>query len=229
MISLRDNIEGLLAQENWDGLDVLLRRLSNSEFRRAERIVRDEILANMDNSSFWASYRFFVLYRPQAFLPCISNIKHLASDGSLNFKNNDVAEISKSLSKANIGKLLGMAIPHLVTEQQFDELFNAFDFRSGSGCASLLIRHDTPLCYYMLFKTLVRHHDDRALILKCCHYLLKQNNDLAYNMASILRSYFGLHEIKIHLSLKIEPYEINYLDKSADTFYYILEGRRPIV
>ena len=117
MISLRDNIEGLLVQQNWDGLSQLLQRLSNSEFRRAERIVRDEMLVHMDNSSFWASYRFFVLYRPQAFLPCISNIKHLASDGSLDFKNSDVAEITKNLSKANLGKLVGIAIPHLVTEQ----------------------------------------------------------------------------------------------------------------
>lgn len=229
MISLKENIEGLLAQRNWDGLSLLMQRLSNSEFRRVERMVRDEILAEMDNEAFWSSYRFFVLYRPQAFLPCISDIKHLAADGSLDFKNGDVEEIAKGVSKENIRKLVGMAIPQLENESQIDALFNAFNFHSGQGCASVLIRHHTPLCYYMLFKTLVSHHDDRGLILKCCRYLLKQNDDMSYNMASILRSYFGLHEIKSQLSLKIEPYELNYMDKNADTFYYILGGRRPKV
>jgi hypothetical protein len=48
-------------------------------------------------------------------------------------------------------------------------------------------------------------------------------------MAAILRAYFGLNEIQNQLSLKIEPYELSYLETSFETFKYALEGKKPTI
>ncbi len=227
-MGIGEKIKVYLNKEDYNGLNTMLQHFSKSELRRAERVVREDILVEMDNTNFWKTFRFFVMFRPQGYLPCISSIKHLAENGSLDFNNEDVVAISENLSHQNIAKLVGMAIPCLKSEKQITNLFNAFQFHDDSACASILIRQNSPLCYYMLFTTLKRH-SDRILCLKCFDYLLKQNTDTAYNMASILRAYFGLHEREGHLSLKIEAYEISYLDQSAENFYYMLEGKRPMV
>ena len=227
-MGLKEKIGFYLDRHDYDGLLVMLQKLSNSELRRAERIVREEILACMDNSSYWKTFRFFVLFRPQGYLPCISSIKHLADDDSLDFNNEDVAAISETLSEENISKLIGMAVAHLNSVEQITSLFDAFKFHNDSSCASVLIKQNKPVCYYMLFTTLKRH-SDRKLCVSCVKYLLHRQTDMAYNMASILINYFGLHEIKGHLSLRIEPYEISYIDKSVENFFYMLEGKRPRV
>ena len=56
---------------------------------------------------------------------------------------------------------------------------------------------------------------------------MKRKDDLSYNMASILRTYFGLSEIQGQLSLKVEEYELSYLESSFEKFRFVLEGRRP--
>jgi hypothetical protein len=58
---------------------------------------------------------------------------------------------------------------------------------------------------------------------------MKRNNDMAFNMASIMRTYFGIDDLKSHLSLRIEPYELNLIDRSYETFFDFLNGKRPKV
>ena len=100
---------------------------------------------------------------------------------------------------------------------------------STSTSVALLIRIDTPLAYYILFRTLCHIPDNRPLALRCYRYILRRQNDRAFNMASILRTYFGLHEAGGQLSLHIEPYELSYLDRSFEQFCYVLDGKRPKV
>ena len=52
---------------------------------------------------------------------------------------------------------------------------------------------------------------------------------MAFNMASILRGYFGIEQINMNFSLRIEPYELNYIDKSFANFNNFLNGRRPVL
>ena len=56
---------------------------------------------------------------------------------------------------------------------------------------------------------------------------MKKNNDMAYNMASILKHYFGIDELKATFSLLIEPYELSYIEQNYDNFNHVLKGKRP--
>ena len=226
-MTINEQLTTYLERDDFEGLRQWLGRLSNSDFRRVERIVREDIMPSLDNERFWEVFRFFAVYRPQAFLPCIASIRHLSDNGTLNFENDDVRKIAKELPESGISKIVGMALPHLNDENQIEGLFKAFHFNDPFKCVSALIKQDSSLAYYILFKILKHNSDKRDLCVKTCQFMMKKNNDISFNMASILREYFGLQEVKGQFSLKVEHFELNYIDKSFDTFKYVLEGRKP--
>lgn len=212
---------------NWHQLSDCLGRMTNSEFRKVQQTVRENILPNLDNEHFWEAYKHFVDYRPQAFLTGIVAIKHLADNDTINFDNSHVAEIAKSLTSVQKGKVVSMAIPYLKTDTQITRMFKALEYNSPESQAKILASHTSTLTYYVLFKTLRNAPDNHQLCLDICRHIMKKQDDLSFNMASLLREFFGLHEIKSQLSLNIEHYELSFIDTSFERFKYVVEGRRP--
>lgn len=226
-MTLREKIEGVVVRKEWSELPSVLDRLTNSEFRRVQPIVREELLPRLTNDDFWEAYRHFLSYRPQAFLPCIHCIGKLAANGTLNLNTADVNAISARLTQEQKQKLASMALPYLNDEATATQLLDILSLNDTDTRIALLIRQHTPIGYYLLFKTLKHMPDHHEKCLACCRFIMRRDDDLAYNMASILRSYFALHEIQGHLSLNIEPYELSYLESSFHNFCFILQGRRP--
>ena len=217
-----------IEKEDFDGLFQSLGKLSNSEFRRSEKIIRDA-MTSLPNDSFWNVYYHLVEYRKQSFLSCIMSIGKLAKNNDIDFSCPGAQILAEWLNKESpesVVKILRMAIPFLTTEEQMDGMRKLFGVDDDKQWISILIKEDTPLAYYLLFKALSKI-EDRDFLLRCCIILMKKNNDISYNMTSILKSYFGLDTLKTTLSLQIEPYELSYLDKSYENFIHILQGKRP--
>lgn len=227
--NLQQRLTQLVGQRQWPQLHTLLGTLTNSEFRKVEQIVRQGILPTLPNEHFWEALAQLIAFRPQAFLTGITAISHLAADGTLMFQTPAATDLSCQLSDIQRQKLADMAIPLLRTEGQISALFDWLSITDERQQAALLIRSTTPLAYFMLFRTLRHIPDHRDFALRCCRHILRKGDDLSYNMAAILRAYFGLHEIQNQLSLRIEPYELSYLDTSFDTFRYAVEGKKPKV
>lgn len=226
-MTLKEKIETVVTRKDWAGMPSVLDRLTNSEFRRLQPLMREEIFPKMTNEEFWESYRHFLAYRPQAFLSCIHCIKHLAENGTLDFNNEHVAAISQRLDPQQRQKLASMALPYLNNEKLVGQLFAAMQITEPATRVAILIRESTPLAYYLMFNTLKSMPDHHEKCLQCCRFVMKRKDDLSYNMASILRTYFGLSEIQGQLSLKVEEYELSYLESSFEKFRFVLEGRRP--
>ena len=203
--------------------------MTNSEFRRVQPIVRNEILPRLTNEEFWEAFRHFLAFRPQAFLSCVHCIEGLIENGTLNLNNSHFIAIGKQLDDRQRQKLVSIALSYMPSEQTIRQLFAAMLIDNTDIRISLLIRESTPLTYYMLFKTLKEMPDHHDKCVSCCRQIMKKQDDLSYNMASILRAYFGLNEIQGQLSLKVEHYELSYLEQSFDTFRFVLEGRRPVI
>ncbi len=226
-MTTKEKIQSVITHHDWERLPVVLRNMSNSEFRRCETIVRTEILPLLDNDQFWEAFRHFVAFRPQAFLTGITVIGHLSEEGTLDYSNEHVADLSTRLSAAQKKKMLNMAIPLLTNEKHIEDMLKAFQVNAPQAMVSVLITHTSPLTYYILFKTLHNMPDNHDLCLRCCRFILNKGDDLSFNMASILREHFGLHEIQSQFSLSIQHYELSYIVSSFENFRYVLEGRRP--
>lgn len=225
-------IEKYVKERNWTGLEQFFQRMSNSEFRRVEPVVREMVLPRLDNDLFWEAYHHLLLYRHQAFLPCITAARRLARNQLLSFTCPSALALARhvidNLPEARM-KMVRMVIGLLETEQQFTGLFSWLEIDSPENRASALLTLDSPAAYYVLFQTLRHAEGERDLALRCCRALMHKGDDRSFNMVAILREYFGLSELKNTLSLHIEPYELSYIDSSYDNFEHVLLGKRPRV
>lgn len=217
-----------IEKEDWDGMAACFRQMSNSQFRLAEGNARN-VLMSLPNDRFWKAYLHLLMYRHQSFLAGILAIGHLARKDELDFCDDNALQLARWLNENHpeaIQKVVRMAVPLLTTESQYDGLLNLFGCASEIFCVSAFLHLDSALAYYMLFKSLKRV-EDIVLVRKCIVILVQKHNDLSYNMASILSTYFGVDMPTMTFSLHVEPYELSYLEQSFTNFNHMLNGRRP--
>lgn len=222
------NLSQYIEKGDWDGLIRQLDKMTNSEFRRSEGIVREQ-MKKLSNNMFWEGYSRLVKYRKQSFLSCILSVGRLVKNDELDFVSEGALELARwtrEESPESAAKILKMAIPLLSTENQMTGIRRLFDVADEKEWISILTKEETPLAYYMLFKALqtVENQDETY---KCCLNLMRKGNDISYNMASIIKSYFGVDQLKTTFSLQVAPYELSFLDKSYENFEHILTGKRP--
>ena len=216
---------------DWEGLGRMLRSLSNMEFRRMERVMREEVLTELDNEAFWETLLHIIIYKRAGFISGATAVGHLATDGTLNFEAEGVKllyEHLKETDEGSIVKLCNMMMPALQTEAQVMGLWSAFHVENEVTRLTMLLKVDSPLSYYLIFKTL-KLIEDKVVARKCCMSLIKRQDDRAFNAVCIIKAYFGLDDLPGRFSMKIEPYELSHIDRNYDTFCHVLDGKRPKV
>lgn len=216
---------------DWEGLGRMLRSLSNMEFRRMERVMREEVLTELDNEAFWETLLHIIIYKRAGFISGVTAVGHLATDGTLNFEAEGVKllyEHLKETDEGSIVKLCNMMLPALQTEVQVMGLWSAFHVENEVTRLTMLLKVDSPLSYYLIFKTL-KLIEDKVVARKCCMSLIKRQDDRAFNAVCIIKAYFGLDDLPGRFSMKIEPYELSHIDRNYDTFCHVLDGKRPKV
>lgn len=219
-----------IQKKDWEGLYSKFTHMTNSEFRRSESIVRNG-LAQLEENDFWDAYLHLVMFRRQSFLSCILSIGTLAAKDALKFDGEEASKLAEWIlqnSEDSVAKILKMALPLLKTESQIEGMLHLFKVDDEKMWIDILLKEDTPIAYYMLFKA-AKKIDDVETEKKICRTAIKKGNDMAFNMASIMKSYFALEDISSTFSLRIEPYELSYLEQSYENFKNVLTGRRPKV
>ena len=228
-MKITDLIYKSIEIRDWNGMETFLSRMNVLDFRKIQTSLRKEFLRKLDNDHFWETYYHLIKYKKQAFLACIIAIEDLAKEKKINFYNDYVKQISLYLHSNHpeaIKSLLNLSLPLLVNEEQIEGLFDSFDIGTRERIA-LLIKMETPLTYFVLFKNLKHLQDNKVMMKKCCLFIHNKNTDLAKNMACIIKEYFGIQEATGVRSLNIEQYELNYIDRDKDTFINVLLGKRP--
>lgn len=227
-----DIILALIHAKDWNGLYQHFRSASNADFRKMEVVVRERVMPQLSNQDFWEAYQHLLEYRRQAFLPCVLGAAGLAKDGTLDFRCKEAQSVAQWLhdnSPESLAKIVRMALPMLVSAEQIEALFQFAGFHDERECVAVLLKESTPYAYYVLFNVLRRAADNQSLLHAACLAIMKKNDDMSFNMASLLRSYFDLIDIKSTFSLQIEPYELSYIEQSYDNFLHVLKGKRPKV
>lgn len=214
---------------DWEGMERMLKSLSNMEFRRMERVMREEVLANLDNCLYWETLLHIIIYKRAAFISGATAIGHLAKDRTLDFHVESVKQLHehlKNTDEASITKLCNMMIPEMQTEEQVTELWKAFHIENEVTKLSMLLKVDSELSYYLIFKIL-KLIEDKVIAKKCCMTLIKRNSDQAFNAVSLIKTYLGLNDLPACFSLKIEEFELSHIDRDFNTFLHVLNGKRP--
>lgn len=228
MTGHKEQAELQISKCDWDGLNRMLHALSNSELRRMEHTMRVEILPQLNNDSFWETLLHLIQFKRQAFIAGVTAAEHLANDDTLDFTCQHVKMLTTFLkgSDATV-KICNMLMPLLKNERQVDEMFDSFRINDELTKIAVMLKVNSVLSYYCIFKQLKIMHNCREIGYRCCIAMMKRNDDRSWNMASILQCYFGIDELKSKLALNIESYELSHLDKNYNTFVHFLEGKRP--
>lgn len=218
-----------LSTGNWAEAETVLGSLSHSEMRRMEKVVREDLLPQLRGDVFWDAWAWLVAYRAQAFLPGIVAISQAASDGTLDLQGEALRRVACSLTPEQAGKAFSMAAHHLRLPSQMAHLVEAFSHAGTERLAIALARETSPLAYHALLQVLLRDDAPHALVLTCALRLFRKGDDLSLNMVSILKTHFQLTELPARLALRIEPYELSYINASYTHFRYVVEGKKPRV
>lgn len=229
-MSTTEAIRAAVEAHDQGQLHCILGRLTNMEFKRAEQSVREHLLPSLPNKLFWEALLGLIRFRRQAFMSGIMGVEKLAANGTLDFHCEEAQALSehvRTVCPEAVDKLVSMALPKMQTEEQAEALFQCFRIDNPRTRIAHLLKSDSPLAYYILFKSLRHIPDQKDIVRKSCIYIMKRNDDMAFNMVSILRTYFGIDDLKSRLSLHIEPYELNLIDRSYETFKDFLYGKRP--
>ena len=225
----KDRVIQLIGTRDWEGLSQMLGSLSNMELRRMERVMREEVLKELENDLFWETLLHIIIFKRAAFISGVTAVTHLVKDGTLNFEVEGVRRLYEHLKVTNVEslvKICNMMMPELRTEAQVMGMFEAFHVENEVTRLTVLLKAEHDLSYYLIFKTL-KLIEDKAIARKCCVALMKRQDDRAFNAVCLIKAYFGLDDLPARFSLTIEQYELSHIDRDYNTFIHVLNGKRP--
>ena len=228
-MTLKEKVMPLVGMRDWEGLARMLRSLSNMELRRMERVMREEVLTRLENELFWETLLHIIIFKRAAFLSGAVAVGHLAEDGTLDFRTEGTRGLYEHLRETNaesLVKICNIMLPEMKTEAQVTGLLEAFHVENEVARLSMLLKVDSALSYFLIFKTL-KVIEDKVVARKCCMTLMKRKDDRAFNAVCLIKAYFGLDDLPGRFSLNIEQYELSHIDRDYDTFVHVLNGKRP--
>lgn len=206
----------------WNDLFQYLDHLSNSNFKSAKFILENDVLLLASSHDFWEASSRLVEYRPKAFLNSVAKVarnRQIRGNWEVDFEflKRIAVLLSGKEAQPACCRFIRFLLPLFSTEQDIDNLFTIFGIDSVKDRIILLREVPGSVHFFFMFN-LLRSQDDHELVVDCCRFLIKQGDDLSYNMASLLKSYFDLKEVKGIFSLHLQPYELGYLESSFPTF-----------
>lgn len=207
--------------------ELLLQVLSNlraSDFRTAGYMMANDVLMNCDSSTFWHLFINIVPINTKAYLGTfLKAAVSLYQKGLLSLCEQILLQHVKISTAIDKQKVVEAFLPHLRSVDEVKCLVNIYYNDEQEKAVQLLIKAGTLPCYYVMFNLLKSLETDRI-----AHYikaLLIPDNQLAYNMASVIKQYFDINNIPAAFSLHIEPYQLHRLDKGYETFVKVLTNK----
>lgn len=208
---------------------IYLGALSNSQFRRASMELGERILVETDEELFWKA--FLTLFRNdrKAYLGTL--LKALTArisdnDGSRDTAstktnilwNENFTELCRELTDTDRKKILLSLLPTIPSPNLAERLLRQCGLAETSAWLPFLLQVKTAPCAFLLLKSMRYVEHDRALLIRTCHFLIKSGDALSFNLASLLRTSFGLEEVKGTFSLSLKPYQLSRIEQNYEAF-----------
>lgn len=219
MLNVR--LKNLLATGDYEALTTYLDTLSNSNFRTAGYMIGERFMPAMEPADFWALFAVLLRYNAKAFL--VTMLKALTdklSQGTFDIRDSALVDVLRLIAdnETDTQKTLQNVLPVLDHPSDVEFLFEVLAVDSPSSRVAYLLRVPTMPCYYVLLRTLHYLEHERPFLIRTAHYLMKSGDKHAFNMASLLRSVYGLEEVKGTFSLQLQPYQISRIEANYDAF-----------
>lgn len=217
----------LSSQEDLSLLGAYLLGMTNSEFRAASRLLSDSVLIKLSGENFWRVFSYLSILKPKAFLgTCLKAAEALYKGNIITFDGTALYEYAYYLKehsmKIDVNKFLRTAVVLLNDEKEFAIVWKMFDVSEAEERIDFLMLGTTSTIYYEIFKECKRLQDSHDYLRKLCYVLIRKGDNLSFNLASIICTYFGINGVSAMFSLNLEPYQLNYIESSRHNFEKII-------
>lgn len=214
-------LQTFAGQCDWQGLLSYLDTLSNAHYRTAGYMLGERILPTLDEENRWDLSIALVGYNAKAFLVTVLKaLSEALQSGALSLRSEGSKRFLTHVRKNQVDtqKTLMNLLPVMDNPDDVQWLFRQVGVEEGEARLVYLLRIPTMPTSYALFHTLKFLEHDRKLLVRVAVYLIKRGDSLAFNLASLLKVYYDLEEVRGTFSLRIEPYQLARLDGSYEAF-----------
>lgn len=213
---LKTQLTAYVRQGRAEELCTYLSSLRNAHFRTASICLADASVW-ADAADFWAVASALVATNNRAYLgtvlkAALATAHHVPS-----------AEFAAACSTdIDRKKVLVALLPKAATPAEVNALLRLFAMENDTAVEGLLFRSGTSASYFVLFNMLKHYEDQPDYLRRFGIELIRKGDKRSFNLACIIKEYFGLPELPGTFSLSLQPYELSRLDVSFDTFLTII-------
>lgn len=216
----------LVEQKDYDALTAFLNSLSNSQFRTAGYIFGERIGLSVQSSSFWQLFVCLVRYNSKAFL--VTMLKCFVQgmeQGSLSLYDDGFKEAAMLLRTSQIDrqKTVHTILPALRQVNEVHFLFTMLGYDEMSARIPFLLKSFNKVTSFVLLQALHYVEQDRAFLIKVAYYIMSRGDSFSFNVASLIKSIYGLDELKGTFSLRLQPFELSRIEKSYEAFCGVVD------
>ncbi len=221
--SLKARLNSLL---NVSDIDVLLTELStfsNSQFRTAGYILAEDLLLHLPFERFCFYYKGLVWYNSRAFLVTLTkSLAKFIRQNSITISTQLLADISENFNELDAQKFLQIMLPDAADAENVKLLMSVLKTDDIKLKISVLLKVDTLPSMFVLFGNLRQLEHNHDFLVKITYFLIKRGDSTSFNLACLVREYFGLDEVKGTFSLSLKPYQLARLELSYEAFCEVM-------
>lgn len=224
---LLQRLRALFEGGDWGALKSYLAGLSNAHFRTAGYLLGERLLPQAPADVFWDVTRELILWHPKAFTVTTGKAAlPRLQQGSLSLDDEGFRQLSASLTAPERAldrqKLLLLWLPVISDPQKMQKLLQDFGIDPPRRQVEFLLRTDNLAAAFLLLKALRFEEHDSEYLTTVCRQVMRRGDSLSFNLASLLRTYFDLPDIRGTFSLSIQHYELSRLDTDFEVFKRIV-------
>lgn len=214
-------LQNFVGQRDWQGLLLYTDELSNAQFRTAGYILGERVMPTLGEGDTWELARVLTQHNARAYLITILKaIRSKMVQGEIKLHSTGGRAFLDAIRSNDIDrqKALLELLPVIDVPADIQWLFGKLGVEEGRARMASLLRIPTLSCSFALFHTLRYADHDHALLVRTTLFLMKRGDALGFNLASLLRAYYGLEEVKGTFALHIEPYQLARLGSNYEAF-----------
>ena len=226
-------LQAIFEGRDWDALTPYLTTLSNSHFRTAGYLIGERFLPAAAAADFWTVAQRLILWDAKAFTVTVgkaATARFLAA--TLSLQDAGFLQLMDALQGdshvIDREKLLRLWLPSATKPETMELLFNHLGVQAPRRRVDFLLQYDNLPAAFVLLRTLRFEEHDRDYLTGVCRQLIRRaatqssatssGGCLSFNLASLLRTYFDLPDLRGTFSLQLEPYELTRIDTDYEVF-----------
>ena len=196
--------------------------LSNARFRTAGYLLGERTMQQCPVDVFWAMAQALVAYNSRAFLVTVlkSFLARRDEAGDVGINDAGFHEFCCHFhgKSEDCRKVLLYMLPALDEPDDLRRIFALLGMDDQALWIPFLLKCHTLPCSFLLFNSLhfIEHDTDR--LERIAYFLIKSGDSLSFNLASLIKTYFGLTHVKGTFSLNLKAYELARISTSYSVF-----------